>query len=82
MFDVVVNELLVNLVGQNINVFFRGDADDRLQFLARINRARWVAWAVHDQHLGARRHRIFEIFRAHFPGIALAGRHDYGLGAD
>jgi hypothetical protein len=82
MFGVVINELLVNLVGQDINVFFGGNVDDRLQFFSRINRACWVARAVHNQHLRAWRHRVFEIFRAHFPGIALASGHDHGLGAD
>ena len=82
MFGVVVNEFLVNLVGQNVNVFFGGDIDDRLQFFARVNRTCRVVRAVHDQHLRAGGHCIFEIFRAHFPGVALAGGHDHRLGPD
>ena len=80
MFGVVIDEFLVNLIGQNINVLFSGDVDNCLQFFARINRAGGVARAVHDQHLGARGHRIFKVFRAHFPGVALAGRHDHRFG--
>ena len=77
----VINELLVNLVGQNINVLFSGDIDNRLHFLARINGTGRIAWTVQDQHLCARRHRVFKIRRAKFPGIALTSWHDHRVAA-
>ena len=78
---IVVNELLVNFVGQNVDVFLGRDFDDRFQFLARVNRAGRIARAVQDQHFRPRRHRVFKIFRAHFPAVALDRRHDDRLGA-
>ena len=80
MFEVVVNEFLVNLVGQNVNVFLGRDLNDCLQFFTCINGASRIARAVHDQHLGARCHCIFEVFGPHLPGVALAGGHNHGFG--
>ena len=82
MFHVVVNKLLVNLVGQNVDVFLGRNIDNRLQLFARVNRSGRIARAVQDQHFRARCHRVFKIFRAHFPGVALSRRDDHGLGAD
>ncbi len=78
---IVVNEFLVNFVRQNVNVFLGRNIDNRLQFLPRVNRAGRIAWAVQDQHLRARRHRVFKIFRAHFPGVALHRGHDHRVRA-
>ena len=64
VFRVVVNQLLVDLVGQNVDVFLRRDLDDRFQFLAAVDGAGRIARAVHDDHLGPRRHRVFEFFGA------------------
>ena len=58
---IVINELLVNFVGQNVNVLLSGNINNRLQLLASVNRAGRISWAVQDQHLCARRHRVFKI---------------------
>ena len=64
VFRVVVNQLLVDLVGENVDVFLRCDLDDRFQFLAAVDRAGRIARAVHDHHLGPRRHRVFKFLGA------------------
>ena len=82
MLRVIVNELLVNLVRQNVDVFFQGNIDNRLKLLARVNRPGRIARSVQDQHLRARCHRVFKIFRAHFPRVGFARRHDHWFGSD
>ena len=82
MLGIVVNEFLVNFVGQNVNVLAAGDLDNCLQFFAGVNRPGWIARSVHDQHLRSRRHRVFKIFRTHFPIIPFHRRHDHRFGAD
>ena len=82
MLCTVVNQLLVNFVRQNVDVFAAGDFNDGFEFFARINRAGRIARSVHDQHFRPRRHRVFKIFRAHFPIVPFHRRHDHRLGAN
>ena len=82
MFGVVVNELLVNFVRQNVDVFLGRDIDDRLQFLARVNRAASDFRAEFRISIFVRGVIAFSKSSARiFQRVALARRHDHRLGA-
>src|SRR3954468_14743379 len=46
VFRVVIDELLVNLVGENVDVFLRSDLNDACEFLTSVNRAGRIAGTV------------------------------------
>ena len=48
VFRVVVNKLLVNFVGQNVDVFFGRDLDDAFKFFAGVDGAGRVTGSVED----------------------------------
>ena len=78
---VVIDQLLVDLIRQDVDVLFGRYFHDLFHLFARVNRSRGIARAVHDQHLGARRHGIFEIVCAHLPAIPFHGRNDHRIGS-
>ena len=80
MFDAVIDQFLVNFVGEYVDILTRGDFDQRRHFFAGVNRTARVPRRIQNQHLRARGHGVFKIFRPHLPSISLACRDNDWIG--
>ena len=76
-----VNELFVNLVGNNVNTAFLHEFRDVFHFLFAVYGARRVVGRIENKALRLRRAGFFEIFRRHFIALLLSRGHIDGFSA-
>ena len=79
---IIINELFVDFVGKDEDVFGQGDFNQRFKFFAGVDRSGRITRAVDDDHLGPRGHRILEFFGGHLVGVGGLGLDDDRIGPD
>ena len=77
MLGLAINELFVNLIGEDHDVLTQSDFTESQKFFLGVNGTRWVAWCVNDDHLGRRSHRFLELLGGHFPSGRFLGFNDH-----
>ena len=82
MLGAIIDELLVDFVGEDEDVFVERDIGQAGQFVLGVDGAGRIAGRVDDDHLGLRRHGVAEFVGRDLVVVLRLGRDDDRLRAD
>ena len=77
MLAAIVNELFIDLVGDDVELLFHGEGGDLLERFARDHAAVGVAGAVEDQRLGLVRDALFDLLGANDEAVLVMAGHEH-----
>ena len=81
MFDIIIDELFINLVREDVDFFVEGDFGQGGEFIFGVDGAGRISWGIDDDHFGHGAHVFAKEFRGKFVAIFGFGGNDDGFAA-